>query len=291
MGSIPIGRPRRITGWHLLPPSLGGAADRREGAVFRTNPLKAKLRAGRPTIGAWAALADPTVVEILGLAGYDAVVLDHEHGPGGLNQAVHQLQALAATPMAGLLRVPWNDPVYIKRVLDIGVDGIMVPSVNSVAEARAAVAACRYPPAGLRGCAAPIVRASSYGLELQRYLQTAEDDLLIICQIETVQAVRAIPEIAAVDGVDMLFIGAVDLSADLGKLGQWDDPELRDTIGRAEHAILNSGAWLGGLATLDRTPAEVVRDGYHFVAASFDTGLLRDAAVREITAFRQEGGA
>ena len=291
MGSIPIGRPRRITGWHLLPPSLGGAADRREGAVLRSNPLKAKLRAGRPTIGAWAELADPTVVEILGLAGYDAAVLDHEHGPGGLSQAVHQLQALAATPMAGLLRVPWNDPVYIKRALDIGVDGIMVPSVNSVAEASAAVAACRYPPAGLRGCAAPIVRASSYGLELQRYLQTVEDDLLIICQIETVQAVRAIPEIAAVEGVDMLFIGAVDLSADLGKLGQWDDPEVRDTIGRAEHAILNSSAWLGGLATLDRTPAEAVRDGYHFVAASVDTGLLRDAAVGEITAFRREDGS
>ena len=102
---------------------------------------------------------------------------------------------------------------------------------------------------------------------------------------------RAIPEIAAVEGVDMLFIGAVDLSADLGKLGQWDDTEVRDTIGRAERAILKSGALLGSLATLDRTPAEMVRDGCHFVAASVDTGLLRDAAVREITAFRQEGGA
>ena len=258
--------------------------------MVRTNPLKTKLRAGLPAIGAWAELADPTVVEILGLAGYDAVILDHEHGPGGLTQAVHQLQALAATTMAGLLRVPSNDPVYIKRALDIGVDGIVVPSVNSADEARAAVAACRYPPAGVRGCAVPIVRASAYGLEMQRYLETVDDNLLIICQIETAQAVRSIAEIAAVDGVDMLFIGAVDLSASLGKLGQWDDAEVRGTILRAERDIRDSGAWLGSLAILDRTPAEMVRDGCDFVTASVDSGLLRDAAVNEIAAFRRESG-
>ena len=254
--------------------------------MYRDNPLKAKLRAGQPAIGYWAELTDPMAVELMALAGYDAVILDHEHGAGSLQNAMAQLHALSALPMAGLLRVPWNDPVAIKRVLDLGIEGLVVPSVNSAEEAAAVVRACRYPPAGIRGCAVPFARATDYGLRRDTYPQSIDDRLMIVCQIETPQAVEAIPDIAAVEGVDMLFVGAFDLSASVGKMGRWDDAQVRQLISRAERDIRDSGRWLGAIGSLGRSVAEMVRDGCHFVTASTDTLLLRDAAMAELAAFR-----
>lgn len=260
--------------------------------MFRANPLKAKLRAGRPAIGCWLSSGLPVVAEVVALAGYDAVMLDHEHGPATLPDAVGCLQALQGTATAGLMRVPSHDPIYVKRALDIGVEGVMFPAVNTAAEARAAVAGCRYPPRGRRGVYYGLARAADYGLAADSYRQRAEDELLILCQIETAEGARRVGEIAAVDGVDGLFIGPWDLSADLGKLGRFDDPEVHDTIRGIEEAVRRSGKWLGSLPSLGRTPAQMAADGVDFVVAGGDLGLLRDAALAEIGGFRgATGGA
>lgn len=255
--------------------------------MLRDNPLKRKLRSGQPAIGSWLTFGSAVVAEIMGLAGYDAVMIDLEHGFAGLGETVHCLQALSGTPAAGLVRVPANDPVMLKRVLDIGVEGVMIPALGSAAEARAAVAACRYPPAGIRGAAYGMVRASDYGQAREAYLAGADDNLLIIGQIESREGLARIEEIAAVDGLDCLFVGPYDLSGSLGRLGRFEEPEVRDAILDAERRIAGSGVWLGALPSLGRSPADMVRDGVDLVIAAADTGLLREAAAGEVAAFRQ----
>ena len=258
--------------------------------MYRDNPLKAKLRGGGAALGTWLLGGWPVAAEILALAGYDCVVMDHEHGFAGLGETVGCLQALSGTATAGVVRVPWNEPVHVKRVLDLGVDGIMVPCVGSAEEARAAVAACRYPPDGIRGAAYGSSRASSYGLARDRYLGTVHDNLLILCQIETARGVEAIPEIAAVDGVDMLFVGPYDLSGNLGRLGRFDDPEVRKVIRGAECAIKATGKWLGSIPSLGRTPADMAADGVDLVVAGAELQFLRDGACAALAAFRAATG-
>lgn len=253
--------------------------------MYRRNAAKEKLRAGQAVYGCWQGVGHSLVSELLGLAGYDIVLLDHEHGAASVADAVPSLQVLAGTPATSIIRMPSNDPVYAKRILDIGAEGVMVPQVNSRDEAAAAVAACRYPPAGIRGVAYGVARGADFGLA-HGYLDTVADNLLILCQIETRQAVEAIPDIAAVDGVDALFIGPWDLSGSLGKLGRFDDLEVRDTILRAERAILDSGKCLGSLPSLGRSPAGMVRDGCRIVIGPADITLLRDAALADVSAFR-----
>ncbi len=254
--------------------------------MYRENQLKQRLLAGERCFGCWLHLCSPIAAEVLALAGYDALITDHEHGFGDLGGAVGIMQAMSATPASPILRVPWNDPVLLKRVLDIGPEGVMIPSVNSVDNARAAVAACRFPPEGVRGAAYGLVRASDYGMASQDYADNGQDNLLIICQIETAEAVDAVPEIAAVDGVDMLFIGPIDLSGSIGKLGQFDDPEVIALRQRAEDAIKATGKLLGGLAVPSLGIADMVSSGYHMVTASSDVTLLRDAAVAELEEMR-----
>ena len=254
--------------------------------MHRRNAFKSRMRAGEQTIGCWLHLNSGIAAELLALAGFDALIIDHEHGPGDLAGAIQAMQAMSATRASPILRVPANDPVAIKRALDIGVEGIMIPGVNSAAEASAAVAACRYPPHGIRGAAYGMVRASDYGLATKAYADGLHDNLLIICQIETATAVEAIPDIAAVDGVDMLFIGPNDLSGSIGKLGRFDDPEYLALKRRAEETILASGALLGGLATPVEGPDEMLRRGYCLVTAASDVSLLRDAARAHLKAMR-----
>ena len=260
--------------------------------MYRDNPVKARLAAGEAVLGCWLSMASPIAAEVVGLAGYDCVMIDHEHGPGSLLDAVGIMQAVAASGASPLMRVPWNDPVYIKRALDAGVEGLMVPSVGSAEEARAAVAACRYPPHGVRGSAYGSVRASDYGLSGPRYRDTAAGNLLLVCQIETVAGVEAVPEIARVPGIDVLFLGPYDLSGSLGRLGRFDDPEVAALIGRAERAILDSGLCYGSLPSPLRTAQELLAAGCRFLLAGSDIGFVRRGALAEVAAFRAfTGGA
>lgn len=236
------------------------------------NPLKEKLRAGQACFGAWVLSTSADMVEILSYAGLDFLVLDHEHGQGGIDTAVNQLRAMKGTDCVGVLRVPSNDYVYIKRALDAGVGGIMVPNVNDAAQARRVVEACRYAPAGVRGAFGGM-RAMKYGFN-PGYYDTAFQDLLVAVQVENAQAIDAIPQIAAIDGIDVIFIGPRDLSATLAKLNQFDDPEVRGQIDRAAAAILKSGKILGSTATSGKVAKEMAGKGFRFIVPGSDVTLL-----------------
>ena len=188
--------------------------------MYRDNLLKARLAEGGKCLGVWSLLASPAVTEILALAGYDFIIIDYEHGPGDLDTLANQLRATTGTGATSVLRVPSNDVNSIKTVLDLGVEGLMVPNVSTAEEARAVVAACRYPPAGIRGSAYSTARGASYGIDGERYLRTINDNLVIMCQIESTTGVDNIDEISAVEGIDVLFLGPGDLSGSAGHLAR-----------------------------------------------------------------------
>lgn len=250
--------------------------------MYRENALKKKLLAGNPALAFWLHLASPIAAEILSLVGYDGAVIDLEHGPMDYLGATALMQAMAATPTSSVIRVPSNDPVEIKRALDTGVEGIMVPSVDTPEAAQAAVAACHYPPRGMRGAAHILNRASSYGLASEAYLRDAGHELLVICQIESLEAVANIEAISAVDGIDMLFIGPVDLSGSAGGIGDFSNPVFVDALARAERVIRESGKLMGGIPRPDVTPRDMFARGYDFVIASSDVLLLRNAALENL---------
>jgi len=248
--------------------------------------LKPLLAQGERMTGCWVNLFSPLASEILARAGYSCVMIDLEHGPGSVLDAIAVMQAIQGHSCRPLLRVPSNDPVWIKRVLDAGVQGLMVPGVNSIEEAEAAVSSCRYPPYGTRGVAPSIVRASNYGSDLESYMAREGQDLLTICQIESPAAVNAVEGIAEVEGLDMLFIGPYDLSASMGHLNEPDHPEARDAIARTEAAARAAGKWLGGIPTPQRSAADLYRDGYSLVIGDCDVVLMRESASLGAAALR-----
>lgn len=248
--------------------------------------LKARMTRGEPAIGCWLMLTAPAVAEIVAQSGYDTVMIDLEHGPGGPADAVRLMQAVAAHGTAAMMRVPANDPVWLKRALDTGIEGVMIPAVSTPEQAEAAVAGCRYPPKGHRGLAATVVRATGYGARWQDYVREIDDRLTVICQIEAPEAIDNVEAIAAVEGVDMLFVGPFDLSAQMGYLGQPDHPDVRAAIERAEKAAKAAGKLLGGIATPERGPADLVKAGYDLVIPDADVALLRMTAEEKIRAFR-----
>ena len=243
-----------------------------------TPTLKSRLKAGEKLLGAWTASGSADNAEVMAMSGIDFILMDHEHGQATMPDAIAQLRAIKGTNCSGLLRAPWNDMVFIKRILDAGIHGIMVPQVNSVEEAKAVVAACRYPPLGIRGAAGG-TRAASYGIDTG-YYDRAADELIIIVQIETPHAVDSIPAIAAIDGVDMIFIGPRDLSASIGKLNKFDDPEVRTLIAKAEEATLKSGKALGTVATTGAIAKQLFARGYNFLIAGSDLSHLRAGVVQ-----------
>ena len=240
--------------------------------------MKQRMSERGPQYGCWLEMFSPIAAEVVDQAGYDCVLIDLEHGPGSYLDAISLMQAIQGRDCAPLMRVPSNDEVALKRALDTGVAGVMVPAVNTAAEAEAAVAACHYPPRGRRGMAAAIVRGADYGLRADEYIETAGEQLLVMCQIESAEAVGNATAIAAVDGVDMLFVGPFDLSANIGHVGAPDHPEVRAVIAGVEAAAKAAGKRLGGIQTPERTPAELVAAGYDLIMVDADVVLLRDAA-------------
>ena len=249
-----------------------------------TTNLKTRLKAGEKLLGAWTSTDSPDNAEVMALSGIDFLLMDHEHGQAALPDAIAQLRAIQGTKCAGLLRTPWNDMVFIKRVLDAGIHGVMVPQVNTPDEARAVVAACRYPPLGIRG-AAGSTRATAYGTDAG-YYDRAADDLIVIVQIETPQAVENTAAIAAVEGIDVIFVGPRDLSANIGKLNKMDDPELRALIAKIEDATLKSGKTLGTVAPTGSIAKQLFARGYTFVISGSDLTHLRAG----ITQMMKEAG-
>lgn len=248
--------------------------------------LKARLNNGETLYGIFLVSFSPTLAEISGHAGYDFVVVDMEHGHGGISEALSCLHALAATRTPAILRLPENSPTWAKKALDLGPDGLMFPMIDDPDSAKKAISYCKYPPAGVRGAAHPIVRASKYGID-EEYLSKYEKELLIICQVESGEAVKRSGEIAGVDGVDSVMVGPLDLSASLGCLQDPGNERVKETIRLAEKAVLESGeAYLVGFAMPHDAPSDLKRRGYHMVCGSVDVGLFRDATVEDVKKFK-----
>ena len=216
-------------------------------------PLQGRPRRGRQQIGLWVSLIDGFAAEAVAGAGFDWLLLDTEHSPGHELSVLAQLQALAPYPLSPIVRPKVNDTALIKRFLDIGAQTLLIPYVQSVAEAEAAVAAMRYPPRGVRGIST-LTRATGYG-RIPDYLARAEEELCLIVQIETRAGLDALEAIAAVDGVHGLFIGPSDLSASLGHLGDPGHPEVVAAIEDAIARIRAAGKPAGFLASTRRRPA------------------------------------
>ncbi|KAL6986472.1 hypothetical protein U1Q18_019835 [Sarracenia purpurea var. burkii] len=214
-----------------------------------------------------------------------------EHGHGGIPEALPCLHALAATRTPAILRLPESSPTWAKKALDLGPQGIMFPMIDSPKLARKAVSYCRFPPNGVRGSAHTIVRASDYGIDVG-YLGNYEDELLIMCQIESVDGVEKIEEIAAVDGVDCIQMGPLDLSASMGYLWDPGNKKVREVMRKAEKGVLGTkggtrgGAYLAGFAMPHDSPEELQLRGYRMVSGAVDMGLFRSAAVADVKKFK-----
>lgn len=243
------------------------------------NGFKRGLAEGRQLLGIWNTIPGPVVAELLATAGYDWVLLDTEHSLTDIPDLMGMLQAVAPYPGSAVVRVAGQDPVLMKRVLDMGAQTVMVPYVQSADEARAIVAGMRYAPRGLRGVSG-MTRASRFGA-VSDYVARAEAELCLIVQVETAEAVGRIGEIAAVDGVDAIFIGPSDLAASMGLPGQAGHPQVVAMIEHAVKAIVAAGK-PAGILTGDPAFARKCMDwGTRFTAVGIDMSILA-AGVRAL---------
>lgn len=245
---------------------------------MKTRNLKAELKSGKKLLGCWAGLGNVAAVEIVAMAGFDFVVLDWEHGFADRSNSLPLALAARAHGCGVIVRVPDHRTAEFKFALDMGCDGIIVPMVATVEEAKAAVSACRYPPLGTRGAAPGVVRAADYGMSAKDYVARQAEELLIILQIEHVDAIDRIPEIAKIEGVDMLFIGPSDLTASMGKLEQGTHPDAQAEIKRAEASILKSGKLMSSILLPGRDMAGMWASGHSLVVPISDINLLSNAA-------------
>jgi 4-hydroxy-2-oxoheptanedioate aldolase len=244
------------------------------------------LAGGDALFGCWIGSGSAVNAEVLSHVGFDFLLVDQEHGEGELTDAVAVLRAAEAAGAPCLVRVPWNDPIWFKRILDVGATSLMVPSVTTAEEAEAAVRACRYPPNGTRGYAAPIVRAANYGL-MADYIEKADANLLIVVQIESADAVDHAAEICAVEGVDVVFIGCNDLAGSIGRLEQLDHPDVRALITRAEDAILASGKPMGTVPNAGASWQQLFDRGYRLVAGPHDLVMLRESGRKAVLDYQR----
>ncbi|XP_059444862.1 uncharacterized protein LOC132176621 [Corylus avellana] len=247
--------------------------------------LKSRLHNGDTLYGLVLLSFSPTLAEIAGLAGYDFVVIDMEHGPGGVSNALSCLHALAATRTPAILRLPENCPTWAKKALDLGPQGIMFPMIQTPAAAKQAVSYYRYPPKGVRGSAHTAVRDSSFSIN-KGYLGNYAEKLFIMCQVESEEGVKNVEEIAAVDGVDCIQMGPRDLSFSMGYVGDMGNNNVRETMRVAEKAVLSGGAYLAGIASPFDRSDDMSKRGYHMVAGSVDVTLFRSAAVEDVKRFK-----
>lgn len=236
------------------------------------NHLKRALREGRRQVGLWCSLPSHVTIEVVAGSGFDWLLLDTEHSPNDVPIVLSQLHAMAGGSTSAVVRPAWNDAVLFKRFLDIGVQSFVVPWVQNADEARRAVAATRYPPEGVRGVALTI-RANQYG-RVKDYLARVHDELCVIVQLETRVALGNLEAIAAVDGVDGLFIGPSDLAADMGHLGNSAHPEVRSAIEDAIERIRRAGKFPGILAPVEADARHWLDRGALFVGIGSDVGLL-----------------
>jgi len=252
--------------------------------------LKQRMASGALTVGSWITVGHASVAEVMARAGFDWLVIDIEHSVIELSEVQELVRAIGPTGVASIVRLSSNDPVQIKRVMDTGATGVMVPMVASAEDAAAAVRAVHYPPRGTRGVG--LARAQGYGADFSGYLARLEEEALVIVMIEHVDAVDRIDEILSVDGVDGYIIGPYDLSGSLGIPGEFDDPRVVDLIARVLAAGQRHGI-PGGLHVVDPDPARFARhvaEGFRLLGYGMDLRYLDTIVRRDLAGIRDTSG-
>src|SRR5690349_22566149 len=240
------------------------------------NTCKSALRAGKAQIGLWSSLSSNYSVEVIAGAGFDWILLDLEHSPNDLESLLAQLQAAAPYATHPVVRVPWNDMVAMKRILDVGAQALLIPYVSTAEEARAAVAHTRYPPKGVRGVAGT-TRATRFG-RIKDYAKRAHEEICVLVQVETQAALDNIEAICAIDGIDGVFIGPADLHASMGHTGEIANPKVKPLIDQAIRRIRKCGRAPGILTPSEGDARHWLECGALFVAVGADVGILARGA-------------
>ena len=254
------------------------------------NTFKAALKTGTPQIGLWLGLANAYTAELCASAGFDWLLIDGEHAPNDLRSMLAQLQAIAPHPSQPVIRLPIGETWLIKQVLDIGPQTLLIPMVDSAAQAEALVKATRYPPHGLRGVGAALARASVFN-RIPDYLQTANSEICLLLQIESRSGLAALDAILRVEGVDGVFIGPSDLAADMGHLGNPAAQEVQDAVEDAIRRIGKSGKAAGILTADPALAKRYIELGAAFVAVGTDVGLLAGSSARLAASFKDNHAA
>lgn len=252
--------------------------------MYEGRLLKNKLRTGKVCLGTWISFTDPTVAELLTESGFDFFIIDSEHAPLDVESVQMNIMATKGTEVTPIVRVAWNDPVLIKRVLDVGAGGVLVPMIRTPQDVRNAVMACMYPPTGIRGYGPR--RPAGYERHSQEYIASANDNIVVWAQIEHIEAVNNIEEIVATRGLAGLLIGSNDLSGSMGMLGQPRHPEVLSAIDKVIAAGKRSGIPVGLAGPADpQLAGEWIGKGIQFITLGGDQGYLvqaSEAVVKEV---------
>lgn len=250
-----------------------------------TNTFKQRLLAGETLIGCWLSFGEAAPAEIMGSAGFDWLLIDGEHGPNDIRSIRDQLIALEASASSPVVRVPAGLDWVLKQTLDIGAQTILVPLVETAEQATEIVRACRYPTAGIRGVGAAAARSGRFG-GIPDYVPTADDQICVLVQVESLKGIENLDAILAVEGVDGVFIGPADLSADMGLKGNSKHPEAEKMICDALDRITASGKPAGCLALDDATAELYLAHGTRFLAVGIDVHLMINAARAKVAKYK-----
>lgn len=251
------------------------------------NRFKARLETGRTQFGLWLGIPDPSVAEMMAGAGFDWLVVDHEHGPYELRDVMAHLQAIAPYDVAPIVRPVDDNPALLKKLCDIGAQTFIVPMVDTPEQARDVVAAVKYPPEGRRGLGTSMARAAGWNT-VAGYLQDANDEMCVIVQAETTAALENLDAIVNTEGVDGVFIGPSDLSASMGHIGDASHPDVVEAVGNALQEIRAAGKYAGLLCLDEPQVAHFVECGAHFVGVGVDSLLIGNSA-RSLAARHKAG--
>ena len=249
------------------------------------NPAKKILKSGGKVSAAWLQAGSNITAEVLAEAGFDVLFIDLEHGPGDIMTTISQIQAMKGEIATPFVRAPWNDFVQIKKILDSGVMGVLIPYINSKEDANNAVKAIKYPTDGIRGVAGS-PRAPHYGNKANDYLLKANDEIFLMAAIETQEAFDNIDDICSVEGIDAIFIGPMDLAAGLGYFGDWTNQKVLNTISIIEEKALKNNKVLASVAPNFEAAKAKYEKGYGLVIFTSDTVSLSVYANKEMEAYR-----
>ena len=250
------------------------------------NPFKAALAARQSQVGLWLSMADPYLAEVSATAGFDWMLIDGEHAPNDLHSTLGALQAIAPYRSQPVVRVLTGEVARIKQLLDIGVQNLLVPMVDTAEQARGLVAATHYPPFGIRGVGSAVGRASRFNLRTD-YLDAADHEVCLLVQVESVTGLQNLEAICAVEGVDGVFIGPADLAASMGYRGKAGHPEVQGAIDQAIRTIVASGKAAGTLTSDQQLARHYLQLGCTFVAVGVDILLFASAARQLAKQFRE----